>query len=259
MGQQPVVQLAGRVGHEQRAVFGEGLMVMGAKTHADAGHAGVGGQLQIVRRVTDHQRALGLHAELAHQLQQHLRVGLGAGLVGGAGGIEHLRELGMRQHPVQAHAVLAGCHGQPVVAGLQRLQHLDAAVEQRHLVLGAQVVVAVAQAELAIAVLRQARHHMLQRVPQAQANDVFGALQLGLGLADVHRRALDAACNQRGRVEQGAVPVEGDQVKTLGAVAHYPIVGARGFSAGQQSLSQAGLPPSSAHRAPTECFAVPQR
>ena len=43
----------------------EGLVLVRAVAHADAGRAGVGGQLQVVRGVADHQRALGLDAELA--------------------------------------------------------------------------------------------------------------------------------------------------------------------------------------------------
>eukprot|EP01031_Cornospumella_fuschlensis_P051288 gene51289-62721_t len=59
------------MGDEQRLELGEGLVIVRTEADGHAGHAGIHGQLQVMRRVADHQRALGLGAELAHQLQQH--------------------------------------------------------------------------------------------------------------------------------------------------------------------------------------------
>ena len=49
---------------------------------------------------------------------------------------------------------------------------------------------------------------VLQRIVQAQADDVRGVGVAGHGHADVAAGGLDALGDERGRIEQGAVPVE---------------------------------------------------
>jgi hypothetical protein len=121
--QQPVVQFGACCAPRTAARALEGSRLVRAVADAHARRAGVARQLQVVRGVADHQRALGRHAELGHQLLQHQRVRLAGGLVGGARGVEQAVQLRLRQRLVQAAAALAGGHGQQVVARLQRLQH----------------------------------------------------------------------------------------------------------------------------------------
>src|SRR5688572_6387428 len=64
MNQQPVVQLTRRVHDVQRRMGSEVPVVVRAVADADARGAGVGGELQVMCRVADHQRALGLDLEL---------------------------------------------------------------------------------------------------------------------------------------------------------------------------------------------------
>ena len=106
---------------------------------------------------------------------------------------------------------------EPVVARLQRLQHGQRALEQHDLVLPREVVVAVALAELLVALARQVGRGVLQRLDQAHADHVAGVLVAGHRHAEVGTGGLDAARDQRGRVEQRAVPVEDDQVELAGS------------------------------------------
>eukprot|EP01137_Pigoraptor_chileana_P009994 Opistho-2@59040 len=88
MGAQPAIELGRRMGHEARREGLEGRRLVRAEADGDAGRAGIGGELQVVRGVADHQRAGRRDAQLGHQLLQHARMRLGRGLVGGAGGVE---------------------------------------------------------------------------------------------------------------------------------------------------------------------------
>jgi hypothetical protein len=136
-----------------------------AVAHAQAGGAGIAGQLQVVRGVADHQRALRASVPNSAISSCSMR---GCGLPAVSSAVRVASNTRCRLHRlqrfVQAAAALAGGHRQPVVARLQRLQHLQRAVEQHQLVLAREVVVAVAPAQLRVALGRQAGHRMLQRV-----------------------------------------------------------------------------------------------
>ena len=72
---QPVVQLARSNARRTAALnAANALVLVRAVADATLARAGVGRELQVVRGVADHQRALGRDAELVHQLEQHPRV-----------------------------------------------------------------------------------------------------------------------------------------------------------------------------------------
>jgi|GEM_PF-4422244 len=206
------------MGHHPGGEGGESRGFMRTIGHGDRGGSGVGGHLQVMRGIADHQRALRLDTKLAHQLHQHPRVGLGAGFVSCAGAIEHVAQLHVLQRFVQALAALAGGHGQPVLPRLEHGQHLQRALEQAELVLTGEVVVAVAQSQLGHACRIQGWGDMGQRIVQAQADHVGRRLARGHRQAQVGAGGLDAAGDQGGRVEQGAIPVEHDEIELAGAV-----------------------------------------
>ena len=161
----------------------------------------------------------GVDAELAHQLQQHARVGLARP--------SRRRCAWRRTCPcscacasacVQPAPALAGGHRQPVVARLQRLQHLQRAGEQHQLVLAREVVVAVAvrRARGSARAAGRARRAAARRPGPGRSRRPRRA-SLGTAHADVAARVLDAAHDQRGGVEQRAVPVEDDEVEACAA------------------------------------------
>jgi hypothetical protein len=179
-----------------------------------------------VRGVADHQRASGRRAALGHQLHQHARIGLAGGLVGGAGGVEQAFELDAVERRIEAASRLASGHRDALVARLQRMQQLKRTVEQHQLVLALEVVVAVTRTELGVACRRQTRRGMRERIVQPEANDKRRLLVARYRHAQIGARLLDAAHDQRGGVEQRAVPVEGDQVEAVGSSVHLWIVNA---------------------------------
>jgi hypothetical protein len=104
--------------------------------------------------------------------------------------------------------------------GLERPQHLQRALEQTEFVLRGHVMLAIAQAKFRVAFRRQAGDGMLQRIVQTQADDI-GCLGITGGRhANVAASLLDAAHDQRRRVKQGAVPIEGDQVEAARTQSH---------------------------------------
>jgi hypothetical protein len=106
-----------------------------------------------------------------------------------------------------------------VVALTQGLQQGQDAVKQTNVVLVGQVVVAVTCAKLRVLVGGHVRGRMGQGRQQGHANHIGGGLVVGHGATDIAHGFLNAAGDDAGRVEQRAVPIEGDQVKLPGAVA----------------------------------------
>ena len=201
------------MGDVQRPMARELVVLVRAEGHRDACAAGVGGELEIVRRVTDHQGAVGRRAELAHQLDKHQRVGLAARLVGRAGGVEQARQGRAGERLIEAAARLAGSDCEPVVARLQREQHLQRAVEEDDLVLAREVVMTIAIGELAVALAREVGRRVAQGIAEAEADDEARVAVARHGRADIGARRLDATRDQARRIEEGAVPVEDDQVE----------------------------------------------
>ena len=139
---------------------------------------------------------------------------LALGFIGRARGVKQAVQLHRAQCLVQPMAALAGGNGQPVLARLQHLQQLQHAVEQRNVVLVRQVVVAVTRTQLRVFFFRQIGRRMGQRRHQAHAYDVGSLLVAGHRSAQIAHRGLDAARDDLGGIEQRAIPVEGDEVKT---------------------------------------------
>jgi hypothetical protein len=117
------------------------------------------------------------------------------------------------QHVVEAAARLAGGHRQPVVALAQRSEHGQDTGEEAQVVLPRRVVAAVMGAEFRVALARHVRRRVRERFHQAHADHVSGGCVRRHGAANVRDRLLDAVHDDLRRVEEGAVPVEGDQVK----------------------------------------------
>jgi hypothetical protein len=91
--------------------------------------------------------------------------------VSGARAVEQALQLDRVQRLVEARAAFPRGHGEPVMAFLQRVQHLQDAREQRQVVLARQVVEAVALHHLRDLLLRDLRHRMRHGAVQAQADD----------------------------------------------------------------------------------------
>eukprot|EP01041_Mallomonas_annulata_P016039 gene16039-33710_t len=130
VGGKPVVQLAHRVRHVQGLQHPERIGLMGAIAHPRARAARIDGHLQVVRGVADHERALGRHAEFAHELVQHARVRFARGLVRRARTVEHALQRHGVQHLVEPAAALARGHGQVIALGTKRFERLDHTLEQ---------------------------------------------------------------------------------------------------------------------------------
>ena len=191
----------------------EAAVVVGAVAHADARAACIQRHLQVVGGVTDHERALGLHAKLAHEFVQHERVGLACGFIGGAGTVEQALQLHRCQRGVQPAPAFAGGHGDPVVAPLQGVEQGQHPIEQGNGVLLGKVMVAVAVAQQGVFLGRHVGGGVRQGLHQPHADDVGRLLVRGLLAAHIAHRGLDAARNDGSGVEQGAVPVEGDEIE----------------------------------------------
>ena len=123
---------------------------MGAIAHAHAGTARRLRHLQIVRGVANHQRALGRHVELGHQLVQHQRMGFARCFIGGAR-VEHTPQLAECSASLRPRRFFARGHRQQVTTLAQHLQQRQRAVKQAQVVLVLQVVVAVAVAQFGVA------------------------------------------------------------------------------------------------------------
>ena len=108
-------------------------------------------------------------------------------------------------------------YAEPGAARLERGEHRQGAFEQREFAVARQIVMPIAVAQLRVAVGGQRRCGVLQRFGQAHADHVTGVAQAGHGLVQVGTRRLNATRDQRGRIEQRAVPVEDDQVEVGGS------------------------------------------
>ena len=86
-------------------------------------------------------------------------------------------------------------------------------------VLVRQIVVSVALAQQWVFVFGHIGRGMRQRGHERHADHIRGLLSRGDLAAHILHRQLDAAGDDGGGIEQGAVPVEGDQVKLTGSEA----------------------------------------
>ena len=123
---------------------------------------------------------------------------------------------GQTQRAIQPPAAFARGHGQPVVARLQFGQKRAHAVKKADVVLARQVVLAVALGQQRVFFGRHIRRGMGQRGRQRHADDVGGGFAAGLLSAHIRHGLLNGADDEGGGVEQGAVPVEADEVKAAG-------------------------------------------
>ena len=92
------------------------------------------------------------------------------------------------------------------------------AFEQAQVVLLREVMVPVAGTEFGVFLLRHIGGRMRQCLHQAHADHIGRGLVGGHRATDVDHRALDAAGDDGGGIEQSAVPVEGDQVEPARAL-----------------------------------------
>jgi len=90
----------GREGAERA----ERVRVVSAVSDSERGGACIARELDVVRRVADHQRLVRGGANAFHQLLEHLGMRLGKALVGAARGREHAFEPLLRQSPVETGA-----------------------------------------------------------------------------------------------------------------------------------------------------------
>ena len=139
---------------------------------------------------------------------------LAGGFVGGARAVEDARELRRWQAPRPGRG--ATCRWPrpavwPRAAGRRACGSTPSNSTRSSWC--AQVVVAVARAELGVFLLaaRRARHAPAPRSGPCRSHR--RASSVGIGAADVDHGALDAAHDDLRRIEQRAVPVEGDQVE----------------------------------------------
>src|SRR5437763_12838734 len=78
----------------------------------------------------------------------------------------------------------------------------------------------VALAELAIPLARQLGRRVLQRLDEPEADHIARIGVARHGGAEIGARGLDAARDERGRIEERAVPVEDDELVAAGAQGH---------------------------------------
>ena len=209
--------------HELGVEVVQHRVLVGAIAHADAGATGIARQLQVVRGVANHQCALGRGVEFRHQFAQHARVRLAGGFIGGAGGVETRAQRQCGKGQIEPDARLAGGHGQFEAARAQQVEHRQHAVEQHQIVVVLHVVKTIALAQLGILFFGHIGRGVGQRLRQRQADHPRGLGIAGPGAADIDHGGLNAAHDDRGRVIERAVPIEGDQVEIAGALCGHSV------------------------------------
>jgi hypothetical protein len=107
-----------------------------------------------------------------------------------------------------------------MVSGAQIGQHGQHAIKQADVVLVLQIMKAVTLAQRGVFVLGHIGRGVSQSGHQGHADDKGRCLVAGFDATHIDHRRLDAAGDDGGRVKQGAVPIEGNQIKLAGALAH---------------------------------------
>ena len=143
---------------------------------------------------------------------QHLGIRLAGSFIGGAGGIEQAMQLHSSKCFIEPHPALAGGHGQPMLALAQGPEQRQHAIEQADIVLVPDVVVTVTLPEFGVFVLGHIGRRVGQGRYQCHANHIGGRPIIGHRATHITHRLLDATRDDARGVEQGAIPVEGNQV-----------------------------------------------
>ena len=201
------------MGHKQGLQRSKSLGTVGPVAHRHAGTTGIARHLQVVRGVADHQGALRRNTKLGHQLVEHQWMRFALCLVSRTRGIKQLPQFNRPQGSIQTTATFASGHGQQVLARLEFMQHGQGALKKADALLFGHVVVLVPGAELGMALGRNIWRSVCQGRAQTHTNHVGCILVTGHPAAHIRHRLLDAAHNDGSRIKQGAVPVEGNQVK----------------------------------------------
>src|SRR5574344_2936042 len=105
-------------------------------------------------------------------------------------------------------------------ARAQLLQQGAHAFKQRDLLLQLEVVVGAEVGQVGVLVARHIGRGMGQRRPQGHTDHIGCLFVAGALPADIQHGLLNAARDRNGGVEQGAIPVEGNQIKTTAVGTH---------------------------------------
>ena len=182
--------------------------------------AGVDGHLEIERGVADHQRLVGGDAQLIEESQEHPGRRLRGRFVDRPGGVEERPQAGRVELALEPDAPLRRRDAEQVAGGVQLLDDLERAREERHPVL---VVGAPEPAVVVDQTLRQrlvpAREVALHGLDKAEADALADRLgRRRLDIVDPFERRQRAVDDRADRVHQRAVPVEYQQA--IGECAH---------------------------------------
>ena len=102
----------------------------------------------------------------------------------------------------------------------QVLQHGQHTLEQTDVVLMRHIVMAITLAEQRVFLFRHVGGRAGQGRYQGHADHIGGGLVAGHLPTNIGNGVLNAAHDDAGGIEQGAVPIEGDQIETARACAH---------------------------------------
>ena len=124
------------------------------------------------------------------------------------------RQAGMLERPIEAAPRLAGGDREKMAAGMQFSDQLAGALEQRDFRVLAEEVATIVPRQFRMRRFRQFREQHLQRLAQAEADDMAGFFARWHRQVHIETGRLYAGGDHTGGVHQGAIPIKDQEIKT---------------------------------------------
>jgi len=152
----------------------------GARVRAIAdrerGNASAPGHVKIMGSVADHQCPARIDVECAHEVHEHVGVGLGQTLVAAARSVKEAAQPRALECTVQTMAAFASGYGEVKAGGMQIADASTRPSEEGELVVPKKVMMPVALSQTRVIGSRELREQIRKGIRQPQSDDVPGSL-----------------------------------------------------------------------------------